>query len=161
MSTLDADALRRFHEGLSDRTVYLRFFSPHPHLSDSEVAQFTDVDHVSREALVALCDNDIVGVARFDALPTARNEAEVAFVVTDACQGQGVGRRLLVELIEAACALGITTLVAEVLPANGRMMDLLMRAGRPVVKEHGDGVVVLRLLLGSDDEAGSRSVRPS
>jgi len=56
----DGPALRRFHDGLSERTVYLRFFVVHPHLTDAQVDHFTIVDHASREALVVQSGEDIV-----------------------------------------------------------------------------------------------------
>lgn len=156
MSPSDADRLRMFHSGLSERTVYQRFFSPHPHLSDADVAVFTDVDHLTREALIAESEGAIIGVGRFDALTSRPGEAEVAFVVTDTCQGQGVGSMLLRALTKRARECGIRTLVAEVLPANGRMIDLFLSSGHPVVQEAGDGVVRLRLSLESDSPpAGS------
>ena len=40
----DADRLRRFHDSLSDDTIYYRFFAPYPELSDRDVRRFTTVD---------------------------------------------------------------------------------------------------------------------
>src|SRR5437763_12302569 len=37
----DNAALARFHERLSPESVYLRYFSPHPHLSDAELEFLT------------------------------------------------------------------------------------------------------------------------
>ena len=62
----DGDALRRFHAGLSPRTVYFRFFSAKPELTDADVEYFTHVDHRSRVALLALDRDEIIGVGRFD-----------------------------------------------------------------------------------------------
>ncbi len=95
----DAAALVAFHAGLSPETVVLRFFGPHPRLSDAEVVRFTTVDGVDRVALVAERAGDVVGVARYDRPPTS-DEAEVAFVVADAFQGRGVGTILLEHLAE-------------------------------------------------------------
>ena len=41
-----------FHESLSPRSVYRRFFFAHPHLSPGEVERFTHVDYVDRMAFV-------------------------------------------------------------------------------------------------------------
>lgn len=153
ISASDGEGLRRFHDGLSERTVYQRFFAPHPHLSDEDVDLFTHVDHEGREALVAVAGGRIVGVGRFDALASHPGQAEVAFVVTDDYQGQGIGRLLFSELLAVARARGIGTFVAEVLPANGRMMQLFRDSGHPVTQEQGEGVVILRLAL-SDDGGG-------
>ena len=76
--------------GLTNETTRLRFFIPHPHLTPGEVERFTHVDHHEREALVALDGPDLIAVGRFDRLP-GTDDAEVAFVVADGWQGQGVG----------------------------------------------------------------------
>jgi hypothetical protein len=62
----DADAFRAFHAALSAESVYYRYFSPKPRLSDSEVARFTTVDMADRVALVAVLGEEIVADARYD-----------------------------------------------------------------------------------------------
>ena len=101
ISPSDGDALVRFHDGLTNDTTRMRFFSLHPHLTPGEVERFTHVDHHDREALVALDGPDIIAVGRFDRLP-GTDDAEVAFVVADGWQGEGVGTHLLEELAQRA-----------------------------------------------------------
>ena len=96
----DADRLVAFHTGLSDETVFLRFFSAKPTLSAEEVGRFTHVDHHRRVALVAALGDRLVGVARYDR-ERAADSAEVAFVVGDAHQGRGIGTILLEHLAAA------------------------------------------------------------
>ena len=64
----DAPRLNDLHERLSRESKYLRFFSPMPHLSPRMLDHFVTVDYVDRFALVAVLGDDIVGVARYDAL---------------------------------------------------------------------------------------------
>jgi RimJ/RimL family protein N-acetyltransferase len=142
----DADRLLRFHHRLSSETTYLRFFSYHPELSDAEVRRFTEVDHCEREALIALVDDEIVGVARFDRLQ-AGSEAEVAFVVADAWQGRGLGTALFDLLAERARRLGVMRFVAETLPHNHRMLAVFQHAGRPHRELFSAGVVHVRVDL--------------
>lgn len=149
----DGPALRRFHDGLSSRTVYLRFFAAHPHLTDAEVDHFTLVDHAAREALVAEADGHIIAVARFD--QTGADRAEVAFVVADACQGQGLGSLLLREIVARAHARGITTLDADVLASNTRMLGLLQRSGWPISERRDAGVVQVSLDINDRDDSSS------
>ena len=59
-----------------------RYFSAHPRLSEFELERFTTVDHHDREALVAVVDGEIIGVARYERT-MAPTDAEVAFVIAD------------------------------------------------------------------------------
>lgn len=148
ITPLDAPALRAFHAALSDSTIYLRYFAPHPELSDSDLSHLTEVDYRNRVALVAWDGPDLVGVGRFDRVGEAT--AEVAFVVRDDHQGHGLGSTLLQQLAHAARDRGIRTLVAEVLPQNGRMIHTFEHAGFPVDRAYEDGVVSLSLRLDVD-----------
>jgi RimJ/RimL family protein N-acetyltransferase len=142
----DADRLVRFHGQLSTETTRLRFFSPHPRLTDREVARFTTVDHHDREALVALSDDDIVGVARFDRVDGG-DRAEVAFVVADAWQGHGVGTALFRGIADRARRQGIRRLVALVLPENRHMLDLFEHSGLDSTRRFDSGAIHVELYL--------------
>lgn len=142
MSAADEARLERFHATLSAGTTYLRYFSPHPRLSASELHRFTHVDHRDREAIVALVDDEIVGVARFDRHPKG-HEAEVAFVVSDAWQGKGLGTALFRALIGRAVATGVERFVAETLPHNRPMLAVFTHAGLPHQTRFVDGVVAV------------------
>ena len=48
----DAPALAAFHDRQSRDSIYRRYFSPKPHLSDADLRHFTEVDFVDRVALV-------------------------------------------------------------------------------------------------------------
>jgi len=126
----DADALRAFHSRLSPESIVLRFFGPHPRLSDAEVERFTHVDGADRLALVAERDAQLLAVARYDRSPSS-DEAEVAFVVGDAFQGHGLGTLLLQHLADAARSHGIHHLVADTLSENFRMLNVFRDAGFP------------------------------
>ena len=123
----DAAGLLAFHRGLSAETVYRRFFSPHPTLSQREVERFTTVDYRDRFALVATLEGDIVAVARYDR--EGPETAEVAFVVSDAHQGRGVGSLLLEQLAAAARERGIRRFVADTLVSNTPMLGVFRDAG--------------------------------
>jgi GNAT superfamily N-acetyltransferase len=124
----DAAALRAFHARLSRESIVLRFFGPHPRLSDAEVERFTHVDGVDRVALVAERAGEIVAVSRYDRAPGS-DEAEVAFVVEDAVQGQGLGTALLRDLADDARLHGVRWLAADTLSENFRMLNVFRHAG--------------------------------
>ncbi|GII98007.1 acyl-CoA synthetase (NDP forming) [Sediminihabitans luteus] len=155
----DAEALQRFHVNQSERSTYLRFFAPMERLSERDLRRFTHVDHVDRVALVAvrtLADGteEIIGVGRFDRVePT---EAEVAFNIADAAQGRGVGSVLLEHLAAAARELGIRRFTADVLPQNGKMIDVFREAGFELTQRIEDGIVLVHVDL--DPTVRSRAV---
>src|SRR3954469_13794658 len=137
----DADALQRFHMAQSPESTYLRFFAPYPRLTDADLHRFTNVDHVDRVALVATVGDDIIAVGRYDR--TDARTAEVAFNVSDAHQGRGLGSVLLEHLSAAAREHGVHRFVAEVLPQNRRMLGVFRDAGYEVRHAFEDGVVSL------------------
>ncbi len=140
-----AAALAQFHDRLSAVTVRNRFFGAHPHLSAAEVARFCDVDHVQREAVVALDGATIVAVARFERLDDDPAVAEVAFVVADAWQGRGVAGVLLDRLTDRARAVGVRRFVALTLPTNRRMRTMFDHSGLPCRQRVVDGLVEVEL----------------
>jgi RimJ/RimL family protein N-acetyltransferase len=140
MAPDDGARLLRFHHTLSPDTIYFRYFGVHPELRTDELFRFTHVDHRDREAIVAVSEGEIVGVARFDR-SADRSEAEVAYVVADAWQGRGLGTVLFDRLAELARAVGITRLVAHTLPENRRMLRLFHHSGFPVSDRFQDGVI--------------------
>ena len=139
----DADRLVAFHSHLSPGTCYRRFFSYHPVLSDSEVERFTHVDYDDRVALVAVSDDRIIGVGRYDRHP-GTSEAEVAFVIADEFQGHGIGSLLLDQLVDVARTHGITAFLADTLCENLQMLDVVLHSGFLVSRETEYGTVYLR-----------------
>ncbi|SCL33177.1 Acyl-CoA synthetase (NDP forming) [Micromonospora pallida] len=139
----DAPAIVAMHSRFSERTRYLRYFSPYPRIPDRDLHRFVYVDHHDREAFVVLAGDRIVAVGRYERLGPRSPDAEVAFVVEDAYQGRGIGSVLLEHLADAARRAGITSFVAEVLPANGAMQRVFADFGYQVQRQFADGVVHL------------------
>lgn len=158
----DAALLVRFHEGLSPDSVYRRYFSVHPHLSDSEVRHLTQVDYVDRFAFVVETGDTLVAVGRFDRIPET-TEAEVAFIVADEYQHQGVGLLLLDHLADEAWSLGITTFTAETQADNRSMMGVFEASGFAVNARFDEEVITARFSIQPTDESrasrGRRTVR--
>lgn len=142
----DAERIQRFHERQSPESIYFRFFSPRPRLSDRDVERFTTVDYVDRMAFVGLLSDDIIGVARYDRHP-ARSDAEVAFFTDDQHQGRGVATVLLEYLAAAARDVGISGFTASVLPQNRRMLSVFKQAGFAVSSRFADGIVEVELAI--------------
>ncbi|MEV3925680.1 bifunctional acetate--CoA ligase family protein/GNAT family N-acetyltransferase [Actinomadura coerulea] len=147
----DADLLRAFHARLSPESIYYRFFSPRPQLSDREVEHFTTVDHDRRAALIATIAGEMVAVVRYDLLTDRRETAEVAFLVEDAHQGRGLGAVLLEHIAAAARERGVRRFVASVLPDNRRMTRVFREAGYRAEQRFEEGVIELVLDLEPTD----------
>ncbi len=155
----DAPAIVEFHSRMSDRTRYLRYFSPYPRIPERDLARFVNVDHRDREAFVVVSGPRIMAVGRYERLGPESAEAEVAFVVEDAHQGRGIGSVLLEHLADAARANGITGFVAEVLPENGSMLRVFSDFGYQVQRRYADGVVHLAFPIAPTER--SREVQES
>jgi acyl-CoA synthetase (NDP forming)/GNAT superfamily N-acetyltransferase len=136
----DAERLVDLHGRLSSESIYFRFFSPKPRLTDKEVEKFTTVDMVDRAALVAMLGDRIVGVGRYDRWP-GKDEAEVAFTVDDTHQGRGISTLLLEHLSAIARTNGITRFTAEVLPDNRPMLGVFRKAGWHVSNAFSGGII--------------------
>jgi acyl-CoA synthetase (NDP forming)/RimJ/RimL family protein N-acetyltransferase len=161
----DRDLLVEFYAEVSDQSKYMRFFAPMPTLSERDVARFTTVDHRDRVAFVLTLAERIIAVGRFDRLPapsstgstSARRggppkvEAEVAFLVQDAHQGRGIAQLLLEHLAQAGRERGIEQFVADVLPENGRMIQIFREAGYRVAGGFTDGVMHLVFPIDATD----------
>jgi GNAT superfamily N-acetyltransferase len=124
--------------------VYRRYFFAHPDLSAAETTRLTHVDYLSRLALVVVEeDGRLAAVARYERIP-GTSEAEVAFVVADDLQRQGVGSRLLAHLAVAARMNGIDTFVAETQVDNCGMLAVFWGSGFPVTAHTSFGTVSVR-----------------
>ena len=136
IESADAQRYRSFHSGLSSESLYYRFFSPKPRLTEAEVVRFTTVDMTDRVALVALLGDEIVADARYDRW-LGKDEAEVAFMVADELQGRGLSTLLLEHLAAIARLNGIARFTAEVLADNRAMLAVFARAGWPMTAGAG------------------------
>jgi len=129
----DEPLMVRFHQTLSDRSVYLRYFCS---LSLSR--------RVAHERLVGICFGDydreivlvaerteagkgdcrIIAVGRMNRV-RAGNEAEVAVLVSDQYQKLGLGHELLRRLVEIAQEEKLMRVSAQILPDNLAMQVII------------------------------------
>ena len=125
---------KRFVEELSDQTRYMRFFNPSKTLSREMLARFTQVDYDRELALIALEPaapgkaERIIGVARYTPNPDAVS-CEFAVTIADDWQGKGLGKRLMLRLIDAACDAGYQTMLGTVLTMNETMLKMVHALG--------------------------------
>lgn len=151
----DDERFHRLFYRLSPQSLYLRFFTPMTRPNAAMIQRLVNVDYVDRLALVAVMDDEIVGVARYDRLaavaPAALHadpgEAEAAVIVEDAWQGHGIATRLLWRLSAAATARGVHTFTGSILASNRTMMGLLSVLGTSVETRLSGGEYVVKLRL--------------
>jgi RimJ/RimL family protein N-acetyltransferase len=115
----------------SAQSLQRRFFAPKKGFSEPEMTFFLNIDFENHVALVAEIDEDghpvIIGGGRY--VVDRPGRAEVAFVVVDAYQGQGIGTILMRHLAALARDAGLKELIADVLPENTAMLKLLRTFG--------------------------------
>lgn len=142
----DAEALRCFFEGLSERSRYLRFHGT-CRVDEVLVERLAHADWGDRGALVGVAaDADgerIVALAEYARLRDPAS-AEVAFTVADELQGRGAATRMLEQLAQRAAEHGIAQFVAEVQSENSAMLAVFRDAGFEVTRAFAGGEVEVR-----------------
>jgi len=130
-------------------SLYRRFFTVKRGFSEREQQFFLNVDFKDHVALMAWIDEAgrqvIVGGGRY--VVVRPGVAEVAFIVIDQYQGQGIGGAIMRHLAIIARATGLRTLIAEVLPENAPMLKLFEKCGLAVTTRRDPEVVHVTLAL--------------
>jgi len=140
----DELAMVRFHETLSERSVYLRYF----HLMNLEqrtqherLTRICFIDYDREMALVAeTANHEILGVGRLTKIHGAK-EAEVAVLISDNWQGRGLGKELLARLLIVGADEKLTRLTADILPDNRAVMRVCEKLGFSMKHSLDDEVV--------------------
>jgi GNAT superfamily N-acetyltransferase len=128
---------------------YERFRGPVERLTPSQLAYFTQVDHESHEALVAVDaeTGEGVGVARYVRDRGDPREAELFCTLMDTWQRRGVGSILVERLAARARAAGIERFRARLLVGNTRARGLLAHVAEEIDESRYGGVVQIRTRL--------------
>ena len=118
---------------LSEDSIRKRFLAGKPRFTQTELRYLTEIDGVNHIALVAVLADDpdqLVAVARCVRLPDRPQTAEMAIVVGDPFQGQGLGRELAQRLADAALEAGIRRFAATMLGDNEAARRLMRTFAR-------------------------------
>jgi acetyltransferase len=123
----DAEAIQEFVRALSDASRRLRFFAPIRELAPATLARLTEsTSRRDRVLLAEAHDGEMwrmVALAQYAQGDDARTR-DLALVVADAWQGQGLGRALMGMLIQSAHDARCARVVADVLRGNEAMLAL-------------------------------------
>jgi acetyltransferase len=135
----DAHIEQDFVRSLSPQARYFRFMQSLSELTKEMLIRFTQIDYDREMALVAVTDEEgterQIGVGRYVTNPDGLS-SEFAVVVADDWQRRGIGKRLILALMESAKTQGLRTFEGEVLTSNAPMLGLMKSLGfelRPVV----------------------------
>ena len=139
LESSDGMELRRFFYRLSPETIYRRFHSPLARPEQAQPKRLLDIDHHDREAVVAVLDGEIIGVARY-ARRSGKDMAEVAVVVADDWQRQGLATRMLGALSELARTAGIRQFSVSMQADNRAALRLLRRFHPDAELTHSQGI---------------------
>jgi len=135
----DKEALVEGLRRLSDESIRRRFLAAKPRFTAAELRYLTEVDGRNHIALVAELDGELVAVARCVRLPDRPDTAEMAIVVGDPFQGQGLGRALTLALADAAVAVGIRRFAATMLGDNEAARRLMRTFSRRLEEKRVEG----------------------
>ncbi|MEJ7726914.1 MAG: GNAT family N-acetyltransferase, partial [Actinomycetes bacterium] len=147
----DADALHALMARTSDRSLYLRFFGFSRTSAEGYVDRLVRPAGKDHGVLVALRGEVLVGVAGYELVSS--EEAEVALLVEDTHQGEGIGTLLLEHLASRARRNGVLRFIADTLPQNHRMLQVFDRSGLERGHTLRSGVVDIGLVTTLDETA--------
>jgi len=139
----DEPHMRDLLYDLSQETIYYRFMSRQQRFTHRQIQDFVYIDHRRDVAIVGTVPEahgeDIIAVGRYY-LNERNNKAEVAFVIRDGWQNQGLGGFMFRHLISIAKRNGIAGFTAEVLRDNRRMQAIFNHSGYKVKSSLEEGV---------------------
>src|SRR6478752_5812860 len=145
----DADALRDLHQGVSDYSLYMRFFGLSRTAAMAYVTRLVAAASSEHQALAAWIGDRLIGVAAFERIGV--ETAEVALLVADDHHRQGIGTLLLEHLAGRARRIGITRFVADVLGDNYLALRTLRDMGCRTTIRFDGGTALVEIDLRPDD----------
>jgi len=128
---------------LSPETQRLRFLAPKPRLTTSDLRYLTEIDGSDHVAVAAVPAHDprfILGVGRFVRSLENPEAAEVAIVIGDPWQHQGLGHHMGLALADLARAGGVRRFTASMLSDNVAAHRLFASISERLHAEHHHGV---------------------
>jgi acetyltransferase len=139
----DEPMMVKFHETLSERSVYLRYFRAFQLDQRVEHERLTRICFVDYDRDMALVvtrksqktgEDEIIAVGRLTKAH-GDDEAEFAMLVSDKYQGQGVGTELLIHLLAVGNKEGVKRVVAYLLSENQGMRAICLKLGFRLERE--------------------------
>jgi len=147
----DEPLLKDFFYSLSDESLYRRFISVRKDIPHERLQEFAIVDFTKEMVMLAVSQREhkqeeILGIGQY-AIEGETHTAEVAFVVKDEYQNQGIGMELLSYLTYLAKRQGLLGFTAQVLIENKPMLHLFEKMGFDIQRRSAEGVYELQMMF--------------
>jgi acetyltransferase len=151
----DEPLMVKFHESLSERTVYLRYFDPiklSDRVSHERLARICFIDYAREIILVAQRDNpetgedEIIAASRLSKLHDS-DAADFTIVIADCCQGLGLGQEILRRQMAIARQEGIRRLRSNILPEADNMRHIFEKFGFTISAIPGSPAMRAEIML--------------
>jgi acetyltransferase len=145
----DEPLMARFHEPLSERSVYLRYFYPmklSQRIEHERLSRISFIDYDREMALVAERQNpetgqpEIIAAGRLIKI-YGTDDAEYAILVQDAYQRQGLGTELLRRLLDVGRKEGVKQIFGSILNDNTDMLGVTEHLGFKLQGQPKNGVM--------------------
>lgn len=141
----DEPSLHKSFAQLTSEEIYLRFFTPLKTLSHMMAARFTQLDYDRDMALVLSKEGipgkaPIYGVVRLSSEPDGER-AEFAIIIGNIMAGKGLGKILMLKIIDYARQMRIKEVTGDVLRTNEAMLGLCQKLGFTQCAVPGDGTI--------------------
>jgi acyl-CoA hydrolase/RimJ/RimL family protein N-acetyltransferase len=144
----DEPLVKEFFYSLSDSSIYRRFISVRKHIPHNRLQEFVIIDHTKEKVILATngdSEKEIVyGIGQYG-IDENSHSAEVALVVLDEEQNNGIGTEILEYLTILAKRQGLLGFTAEVLVENRPMLHLFQKMGFHMQKNISEGVYELNM----------------
>lgn len=144
----DEQRLKDFLYDLSEDSIYQRFISARREIPRKMIQDISVIDYSESMVILAVANMGkveiILGIGQY-MMNKGTHLAEIALVVGDECQNQGVGLELLNYLTHLAKRKGLLGFTAEVLMDNEPVFRLFQRMGFGVEREIDAGVYQMKL----------------
>jgi acetyltransferase len=152
----DEPLMVRFHESLSEQSVYTRYFHMlglSQRTAHERLTRICFIDYDREMALVAertdseTGEREIMGVARLSRHGNVTDEAEFSVLISDRFQRQGLGTLLVSKLLEVGRAEGLRRITAAILFENYPMQRIGKKLGFHLHRDTEEMVVKADLEL--------------
>lgn len=147
----DETRVREFFNSLSDKSLYLRFFTPRAYVPHESLQDIITVDNAKGVSILAIIQGEeddyeqVVGLGQYF-INDSDYSAEVSFATSDNYQNNGIASALLTHLSYLAQKNGLLSFTASVLAENRSMVRVLKNIGF-VHKSSSEGVIELEKLF--------------